>query len=70
MLVEKEEKFNFVIGRLWNNGESNLCVYTYFGEVHYGTLEDARNFRDTINNRTDDHKGEYKIYKVSSTPIE
>jgi hypothetical protein len=63
------EKFNYVVGRRWNpdEAEGSVAAYSYGGQVHYGTMEDAEAFRDYCNGtlRPMEWKdGGYRIYKL------
>ncbi len=62
------EKFNYCVGRPWEqeaggDGE-NLSIYAYHSEVHYGTLEEARDFREYVNNQTKEENHIYKLVKM------
>jgi len=42
---KKEElKFSYVVAHYWEGTSGNIGTYTYFGEVHYGTMKDAEGF--------------------------
>ena len=56
------EKFNYCIARYWKAGEVSLCVYDYFGEVHYGNMDQATKLLNYVTNSYPD-KG-YFICKV------
>jgi hypothetical protein len=36
-----ERKFNYAVGHYWEGESGSVGVYNYFGEVHYGTMEEA-----------------------------
>lgn len=53
---------NYVIAHPWDDKEpDNLCIYTYFSDVHRDTKEGAKYLLKDINNRNDKV---YSIYKV------
>ena len=39
----EERKFNYAVGHYWEGESGSVGVYNYFGEVHYGTAEEAKN---------------------------
>lgn len=58
------EKFNYCIARYWKVGEASLSVYDYFGEVHYGNMDQATQLLNYVTkDRVDPDKG-YFICKV------
>lgn len=72
------QKFNYVIARFWRDDKNHqhlpkdhdsLCVYTYGSAVHYGTLEEAKNFARAITERAGDGRI-YKPFVIDPTPIE
>ena len=56
-----ENRINYVVARLWYENSNQLCVYAYGSEVHYGTIEDAENFKNFCEKNS---KEKYKIYKL------
>lgn len=67
MEVEMAEEFNYCVGCPWKpemGDDSSLSIYTYHGEVHYGTLEEAKNFREYVNNQTKEKNYIYKLVKL------
>lgn len=65
MAQEKQIKeFNYAVGFYWEGGTGSVGCYASGSEVHYGSLEEARNFQTYCQNR-DDNKGKYKRdYKI------
>ena len=63
-----DSKASYVVGRPWhpNNSNSAICTYTYFGEVHHGTIGEAIEFRDYCNKKNPKEK--YRIYQVVEVP--
>lgn len=55
-------KFNYAIGHYWNDESGSIGCYSYFGEVHYGTMEDAENMLDYVQGKSPEH--DWKIFKV------
>lgn len=67
------EEINFVIAKKWDTNKpatlSNLGIYTYFNDLHTGTVGDARQLLAYVQHRNPDTK--YKIYQVTiGEPLE
>jgi len=58
-----EEKFNYVVGFFWSESDGHIAAYTYFGQVHYGTMKDAEDFLAYVKTQ-DSNNREYQIFKV------
>jgi hypothetical protein len=56
-----EKNFNFVIGHYWPKTEQ-IGTYTYFGDVHYGSVEDANDFLKYAKEKEPDR--DWQIFKV------
>jgi hypothetical protein len=41
---KQEKKFNYAVGHYWAGESGSVGVYNYFGEVHHGSMEEAKNF--------------------------
>lgn len=54
-------KFNYAIGRYRDDKLSVSCYYL-FGEVHYGTVEDAKDFLEYV--RRQSPEKEWKIFNL------
>ena len=74
-----EQKFSYAVGRPWYPEEvnSSVCFYMYGSEIHNGTIEDAKVFRDYCNRVSEgEHKEakkkgpapKYRIYQVVEIP--
>ena len=61
------KEINFVIARVWDAHKpvtlSNLGIYTYFNDLHTGTIGDARQLLAYVQHRNPGTK--YKIYQVT-----
>lgn len=54
---------NYVIARLWDKDEpEELCIYFKSGEVHRGTLKEAKAMLAYVNRQ--EPNSNYKIYSV------
>lgn len=56
------DKFNYVVGHYWESSPEQIGTYRYFGEVHYGTMEDAEGFLTYVKSQSPEH--EWKIFKL------
>ncbi len=72
-----KEEFNYCVGHYWfgycQKGEKgSIGCYTYGGDVHHGTMEDAEAFLAYVKrqspNDNDPSRGEWQIFKV--VPLE
>jgi hypothetical protein len=60
--VNKTEKFNYCVGHYWPDWNGQIGTYTYGGDVFFGTLKDARNFRAYVESKKPDEK--YHIFRL------
>lgn len=60
---EPEREFSFCVGRPWPKSKS-LCIYMRGSQVHYGTMTDAKRFRDYVNGQTKEENFIYELVKV------
>ena len=63
------KKYNYVIARFWDEDEcptekDRLCVYSFGGEVQYGTKEKAYKLAESLNHRNVGGKKTYKPYFI------
>lgn len=72
--MTEKPKFNYVVGFYWPEGNGSVGAYNYFGEVHYGTLEDAKELQRYCQAKLDnvDEDGEdireYRIFQLVRVP--
>lgn len=57
-----EEEFNYCIGFYWSKESNSIGTYTYFGEVHHGTMTDAEGMLEYVRSKGGEH--DYQIFKV------
>ena len=50
--------FSYAVGHYWEGESGSVGVYNYFGEVHYGTMEEAQH---TLKYVQDKDKKEPKV---------
>lgn len=58
-----DDLFNYCVGVPWPNGEG-LCIYAYGGQVRHGTIDDAKEFREYVDEVTERENFIYKLVKV------
>lgn len=64
-------KFNYSVGRPWKASDPEGAVATYMmgnNEVFFGTMADARGFKEYCNSKLNDDERKhnpYRIYKLS-----
>ena len=61
---------NYVIAHKWNpdDPDSNLGIYSFFGDVQTGTLEEAQEMLGYVKKMSRDKQ--WDIYQVSFTKLE
>ena len=66
----ENNKFNYVIARMWFHDNNQMNCYTYHNTVFYGDMEDAQNTLEFIKGRAEEDKAdEYRIYKINDEPL-
>lgn len=68
---KQAKKFNYAVGFYWDEDGGSVGCYASGSEVHFGTLKEARNFREYCQNRPDntsDNKRQYKIFQLVEVP--
>ena len=58
------KEFNYCIGHYWHGKSGEIGTYTYFGEVRYGTLTEAKEMLDYVKEQDPKNAKKYKIFKV------
>jgi hypothetical protein len=72
MAKKQALKFNYAVGHHWTDSSGSVGVYNYFGEVHYGTLEEANHMlkyvqdKDKKSPKTD--RRDWKIFMLVEVP--
>jgi hypothetical protein len=66
--MKKEESFNYCVGRPWGKEEcgndEELSIYSSFGEVIWGTMKDAKAFKNYVEKKTGKKEFIYKLVKI------
>ncbi len=55
-------KLNYAIGHYWDDETGSVGCYNYFGEVHYGTIEEAQVMLEYVQEKSPDHN--WKIFQL------
>ena len=55
-------KLNYSIGHYWDDESGSVGCYNYFGEVHYGTIEEAKQTLEYVKYKSPDH--DWKIFQL------
>jgi hypothetical protein len=70
---KQAKKFNYAVGFYWEGDSGSVGCYYSGSEVHYGTLEEAKNFLTYVNNkqkvRPKAERNEYKIFQLVEVPV-
>jgi hypothetical protein len=67
------KKFNYAVGHYWEGESGSVGVYNYFGEIHHGTMEEARDFltyvqeKDKVKKRAD--RRDWRIFQLVEVPV-
>lgn len=75
MAKKKAKKFNYAVGFYWEKDENDsVGVYAYGGELHYGTMEDAKGLLEYVQTNENTHepksrRKEYRIFQLVEVPI-
>lgn len=73
MAKTKSKKFNYAVGHYWEGESGSVGTYNYFGEVHYGTMEDAKHTLAYVQgknkNLTKSERRDYKIFQLVEIPV-
>ena len=73
MAKTKLKKFNYAVGHHWEEEAGSVGVYNYFGQVHYGTMEEAKDFlqyvkdKDKMEPKKD--RRNWKIFQLIEVPV-
>lgn len=68
---KQAKQFNYAVGHYWEGESGSVGCYAYHSEVHYGTMEDARNFLTYVQSqkKTKAEKAKYKIFQLIEVPV-
>ena len=74
MAKKKQSKqFNYAVGHYWEGESGSVGVYNYFGEVHYGTMEEANNFLKYVQGQDKKHpkadRRDWRIFQLIEVPV-
>jgi hypothetical protein len=67
------KKFNYAVGFYWEDEAGSVGCYAYHSEVHYGTMEEAKNFQkycqDQQKSKPRDQRRDYRIFQLIEVPV-
>lgn len=73
MAKTKLKKFNYAVGHYWEDETGSVGVYNYFGEVHHGTIEEAKNLllyvQDKDKKNPKSERSNWKIFQLVEVPV-
>ena len=74
MTKKKQAKqFNYAIGSYWEGESGSVGCYAYHSEVHYGTMEEAKNFLKYVQGKNKsepkDKRKDYRIFQLVEVPV-
>jgi hypothetical protein len=55
-------KLNYAIGHYWDDETGSVSCYNYFGEVSFGTLDEAKDMLEYVKTKSPDH--DWKIFQL------
>jgi len=64
--MSKQQKANYVVAHRWEDSEAIGC-YAYFSEVHFGTVDEARQFKNYVKSKRPER--DWKIFQVVETEL-
>jgi hypothetical protein len=59
-------KFNYGVGHYWDEGEGSVGLYTYHNDMFFGTMKEAKKFREYVKKQSPDR--EWKIFQLVEVP--
>ena len=68
---KQAKKFNYAVGFYWEGDSGPVGCYANGTEVHFGSIEDARNYQTYCQNQPDNKgkdKRQYKIFQLVEVP--
>jgi hypothetical protein len=70
---KQARKFNYAVGHYWEGESGSVGAYNYFGEVHYGTMEEARYTLEYVQGRdknlTKSERRDWRIFQLIEVPV-
>ena len=73
MPKKQVKKFNYAVGHYWEGESGSVGTYNYFGEVHYGTMEDAKHTLAYVQSQEKEkprlNRRDYKIFQLIEVPV-
>jgi hypothetical protein len=69
--MNERKRFNYCVGFYWPKSDGQIGTYTYGRETFFGTLTQAKEFREYCQTRPDNkgkEKRKYKIFQLVEIP--
>lgn len=70
---KQAKKFNYAVGHYWEGESGSVGTYNYFGEVHYGTMKDAKDTLSYVQSKDEDKKKDgrrdWRIFQLIEVPV-
>lgn len=66
--MSADKQFSYCVGRPWHpeDVDSSICVYAYGSQVHHGSMANAEDLREFVDEQDPIHKHFiYKLEKVA-----
>ena len=66
-------QFNYAVGHYWDSEQGSVGVYNYFGEVHFGTLEEAQHTLKYVQGKDQQQpksdRRDWRIFQLVEVPV-
>lgn len=73
MAKKKPRQFSWAVGHYWEGESGSVGVYNYFGEVHHGTMEEAKIFLKYVQDKDAKEKKadrrDWRIFQLIEVPV-
>lgn len=70
---KQSQKFNYAVGHYWETELGSVGTYNYFGEVHYGTMEEAKNTLAYVQGKDKkepkEDRRDWRIFQLVEVPV-
>lgn len=73
MAQKQAIKFNYAVGHYWEGESGSVGVYNYFGEVHFGTMEEAQSTLKYVQGKDKQQakadRRDWRIFQLIEVPV-
>ena len=70
---KQAKKFNYAVGHYWEGESGSVGCYAYHNEIFHGTMDDARNFLNYVQNQDKknpkDQRRNWRIFQLVEVPV-